>query len=137
MNTKNKIVDFADYEQMAQSSENWEYLCTYQLLPTALKGQHQVVLLDKMQLSYAYREGGMMHDARSPKDTVSFAVIQKCEDKACFDNMKLHVGNIVFFDDERHINFMSNAPIKVAIVSLNKSLESSIIVTVGIFSSRE
>ena len=117
---KRTKMNFSDYQKLIESSINWEYHCTYQLLPTALEGENEVHVLETMQLSYTYRKGGMMHDARSPEGTLCIAVIQECQDKACFDNIKLHAGDIVVFDDSRYINFMSNDVIKVAIVSIQK-----------------
>lgn len=114
--------EFDNYEQMASSAKNWEHLCTYQLFPNALVGKHQVVVFDSIQISCSQREGGMMHDARSPKDCISVAVIQECEDKACFDKVKLHTGDILFFDDTKPRNFMSKGKIKVIILSINKNL---------------
>ena len=124
---KRTQMNFSDYQKLIESSKNWEYHCTYQLLPTALEGEHEVNELETMQLSYTYRKGGMMHDARAPKDTVCIAVIQECHDKACFDNMKLKTGDIVFFDDSRYINFMSNNVIKVAIVSIQKEVSNRLV----------
>ncbi len=54
---------YDDYHSMKESaSDNWGFKCTYQLLPHGLNGEHKVLQLDTMQLSYAKRPGGMMHD---------------------------------------------------------------------------
>jgi AraC-like DNA-binding protein len=74
-----------------------------------------------MQLSYSCREGGMMSDIRSPKDSISIAIISECKDRACFGNIKLKKGHILFFDDSDTINFMSKDFIVVTVISLKKS----------------
>jgi len=106
---------------MESSSINWDHLCTYQLLPCALKGHHQILQLDSIQLSYAAREGGMMHNALAPYDCVSIAVIEECADKACFGYMKLHVDDILFFDDSSPINLICNGKVKFTIISIPKN----------------
>ena len=125
MNTKPKLTKekFNTYQKMSESAKNWDLLCTYQLLPHALEGEHHVIELPSIQLSYSERAGGFMHDAMSPKGAISVAVIQECKDKACFDRMKLHKGDILFFDDSQTFNFMSNDHIKVAIISIPRTLK--------------
>jgi AraC-like DNA-binding protein len=82
--------------------------------------------LPHIQVSYLKREGGFMHDAISPEECISIAVIQKLSDKACFDQMKLHQGDILFFDDNKAYNFMSNNKIEVAIISLSEQYHSAL-----------
>jgi len=123
-NTKCTQQKFNNYKEMAQSAKNWDLLCTYQLLPHALEGEHHVIELPSIQLSYSERSGGFMHDAMSPKGAISVAVIQECKDKACFDRMKLHKGDILFFDDSQTFNFMSNDHVKVAIISIPRTLKN-------------
>ena len=48
---------------MAESStENWEYHCTYELRPNALKGKHQILSLENMLISLGTKT--RRHDAR-------------------------------------------------------------------------
>lgn len=115
-----KAINYTDYKGMKESSLNWEYLCAYQLLPTAMDGTHKVILLDAMQLSYTYRVGGMMHNARSPKRMFSIAVVHECQESACFNSMKIKKNDILFFDDTNFIDFMSKGKLKASIVSLPK-----------------
>ena len=124
-----KIIEqeFDNYKDMESSAKNWEHKCTYQLLPSALIGKHQVLELDSIQLSSSSREGGMIHEIQSPQNTISVAVIQECEDKAIFGKLKLHAGDIIFFDDSQSNVFMSKGKIKFAIVSINKDLDIEII----------
>jgi len=112
---------FSDYKLMEESAINWEHLCTYELLSTALKGHYQVLQLDSMQLSFAKRDGGFMHNALAPYGCISIAVIEKCTDKACFGYVKLHVDDILFFDDNAPINLIANSEIEVVIISIPKS----------------
>ena len=74
-------------------------MCTYQLLLNALKGHHQILQLHYMQLNYVQKPGDMMNTSGSDKDCITFAVIAESSGKACFDNIKLEVGDIRFFDD--------------------------------------
>ena len=115
-----KVKNYTDYKGMSESSLNWEYLCAYQLSPTAMEGTHKILLLDTMQLSYTHRVGGMMHSARSPKGMFSISVIHECQKSACFNNMKIKKDDILFFDDANFIDFMSKGLIKASIVSLPK-----------------
>lgn len=109
---------FEAYKEMSQSAKNWEHRCSYKLLPHAFEGEHHVIELPQTQLSYSYREGGFMHDAISPPDSVSVAVVQSCSDVACFDRFKLKKGMVLFFDDTQPYNFMSKGSIRVAILSI-------------------
>jgi len=122
MKTKISSKKFDTYKEMSQSAKNWDHHCSYTLLPHAFEGEHHVVELPDVQLSYAYREGGFMHETISPQDSISIAVIQSCSDKACFDTFKLHSGMILFFDDSQSFNLMSKGEITVAIISIPKPL---------------
>lgn len=113
-------VHYDGFDDMAGSAENWEHHCTYQLIPHSLKGHHQLLQLHSMQLGYLQRPGGFMTDVSSPKDCLTFGVIEECTDKACFDSMKLQTGDIVFFDDSRPLNFMTNDNIKACVINLRK-----------------
>ena len=122
MKTKISSAKFEAYKEMSQSAKNWDHHCSYRLLPHAFEGEHHVIELPHTQLSYSYREGGFMHDAKSPPDSVSIALIQKCSDIACFDRFKLKEGMVLFFDDAQSFNFMSKGEIKVAIISIPNAL---------------
>jgi len=122
MKTKITSAKFKAYKEMSQSATNWDHHCSYRLLPHAFEGEHHVIELPHTQLSYSYREGGFMHDAKSPPDSVSIAVIQTCSDIACFDRYKLQKGMILFFDDSQSFNFMSKGEIRVAILSIPNGL---------------
>ena len=110
--------NFNNYQEMEKSAKNWNLHCSYRLQPNAFLGENHVIELPHIQLSYTYREGGFMHDAISPPDTVSIALIQECQDMACFDTFKLHKGMVLFFDDTKALNFMSKGAIRVAIMSI-------------------
>ncbi|MEA3456792.1 MAG: helix-turn-helix transcriptional regulator, partial [Campylobacterota bacterium] len=60
------------------------------------------------QLGFDKNPGGLMNDAISALDTISVAVIDECKGKACFHQTKLEVGDIIFFDNDRPYNFMTN-----------------------------
>lgn len=128
MKTKISSKKFDTYKEMSGSAKNWDHHCSYTLLPHAFEGEHHVIELPDVQLSYSYREGGFMHDAIAPPNCISIAVIQSCGDKACFDTFKLQKGMVLFFDDSKSFNFMSKGEITVAIISIPKSLskESSL-----------
>ena len=108
------------YEEMHEHTDNWEFHCTYQLLPNALKGHHRILQLHTMQLSCVQRPGGMMDNSCVAKDCFTFAVLSESADKACFDRMKLEAGDIVFFDDSRPLNFLTNDAFKLCAVTIQK-----------------
>ena len=118
MKTKITSAKFEAYKEMSQSAKNWDHHCSYRLLPHAFEGEHHVIELPHTQLSYSYREGGFMHDAKSPPESISIAIIQQCNNVACFDRFKLKEGMILFFDDSQSFNFMSKGEIRVAILSI-------------------
>ena len=107
---------------MSQSAKNWDHHCSYTLLPHAFEGEHHIIELPDVQLSYSFREGGFMHETISPVGCISIGVVQSCSDKACFDTFKLHSGMILFFDDSKSFNFMSKGKVRVAIMSIPKPL---------------
>lgn len=108
------------YEEMNSIADNHKHLCTYQLLPNALKGHHQILQLHSVQINYVERPGGMMNNSGSPKDCITFAVLEKCVDKACFHRMKPQAGDIVFYDDLYPYNFMTKGAFKVCAVNMQK-----------------
>ena len=115
-----KIQQFTNYKDMAEDTGNWKLRCSYQLTTKAHFGVNHFIQLPSMQLSYTRREGGMMEGLSPPKDSFSIAVIQRSNGKACFGNIKLRTGDILFFDDKQFYNFISNVYIEVAIISLPK-----------------
>ncbi len=112
---------YNSYEVMSESINNWEQLCPYQLRPDGLSGRHQVLQLHSMQIVYAKRNGGTMHNAGSAKDSMTIAVVEACADKACFGQLKLQTGDILFFDDSHPHNFVTNDTIQFIAVSIEKS----------------
>ena len=122
MKTKISSAKFEAYKEMSKSAKNWDHHCSYRLLPHAFEGEHHVIELPHTQLSYSYREGGFMHDAKSPPESISIAVIQQCSNVACFDRFKLKEGMILFFDDSQSFNFMSKGEVRVAILSIPNTL---------------
>ena len=107
-------------ELMTQSINNWKQYCPYQLLPDGLSGRHRILQLHAMQIAYALRRGGTMHNAGSPKNCLAIAVVEKCVDKACFGRMKIQTGDILFFDDSSPHNFITNDSIQFIVVSICK-----------------
>ena len=126
MKTKITSKKFNTYKEMNQSAKNWEHHCSYTLLPHAFEGEHHVIELANIQLSYSNREGGFMHDAISPKDSISIAIIQECKSQACFDSFKLHKGMVLFFDDSKAFNFMSKGKIITTIISIPTLVEEEL-----------
>jgi AraC-like DNA-binding protein len=119
--------EFSNYKDLVSSATNWEHTCTYQLGLHALVGKHKTIELDDMQISYSEREGGMMHDVVSPKNSVSMAIIEECEAEACFAKIKLSAGDIIFFDDKKSYSFISKGKIKTVVLSINKHSNREII----------
>ena len=112
---------YNSYEVMSESINNWEQLCPYLLRPNGLSGRHQVLQLHNMQIVYAKRNGGTMHNAGSTKDSMTIAIVVDCADKACFGQLKLQTGDILFFDDSYPHNFVINDTIQFIAVSIHKS----------------
>ncbi|RLA64848.1 MAG: hypothetical protein DRQ78_05785 [Epsilonproteobacteria bacterium] len=112
---------YNSYEVMSESIANWEQLCPYQLRPNGLSGRHKVLQLHRMQVVYAQRHGGTMHNVGSAKDSMTIAVVETCADKACVGNLKLKRGDILFFDDSHPYNFITNDSIQFTAVTLHKS----------------
>ncbi len=112
---------YNSYEMLSKSINNWQQLCPYQLRPDGLSGRHRILQLHSMQIVYAHRKGGTMHNAGSAKDSLSIAVVESCADKACFGRMKIQVGDILFFDDSHLHNFITNDAIEFIVISIQKS----------------
>ncbi len=112
---------YSGYEMMSESINNWKQLCPYQLRPNGLSGRHQVLQLHSMQIAYAHRKGGTMHNAGSAKDSFTIAVVEACADKACYGDLKLQTGDILFFDDSHPHNFVTNESIQFIVVTIHKS----------------
>ena len=110
---------YKTYKEMVQSSSsNWDFNCTYELRPKALTGLHQIIQLETMFIGLATRPGGMMHDALSAKDTISLVIHIELEDKACCDRLKLAQGDIVIIDDKKAYNYLTNAHVSLAIITI-------------------
>ncbi len=117
---------FSDADLMQSSSLNWSYEAIYKLLPHAFEGTNSVIMLPHGQLSYGIRSGGILYNITSPKNTVSAAVIQHCEGKACFGKTKLNQGSIVFFDDKKPYNLVTSGDFSAAIFSFSKKHYSTL-----------
>lgn len=111
---------YDSFENMLHEHDNWEHHCNFQMLPKALTGHHQVLQLHAMQINYVERHGGLMNEAGTAKDTLSFAVLETCDGRACFDRMKPKAGDIIFFDDKKAYNFMTSASMKLCAVNMQK-----------------
>lgn len=117
---------FENYEMLNETAKNWKFNCTYQLKPNALSGRHRILQLSTMQLGYAERSGGRMDDSYSAQGYITVAVIDKCQDKACFHRTKLHIGDMIFFDDSQPYNFLSNEEISFAVINIPTKMFQSI-----------
>ncbi len=112
--------EYNSHDTMGKSINNWKQFCPYQLRPNILSGRHQVLQLHSMQIAFAHRKGGTMHNAGSAKNSLAVAVVEACTDKACFGRMKLQEGDIIFFDDSHPHNFIIKDSIKFSVVSIDK-----------------
>ena len=113
--------EYQNYNEMAESSTgNWEYHCTYELRPNALKGKHQILSLENMLVSLGKRPGGMMHDVLSAEGSITLGVQHYLEDKATFDRMKLSHGDIIVFDDSTAYNYMTNKRVDLAVLTIRR-----------------
>jgi len=114
---------YENYQMMDlnATSSNWKYNCTYQLLPNAIAGHHQILHLRNMQIAYSRREGGMMQDIYLADDTISIAVMEDCVDKVCFHRTKLKTGDIIFFDGGKSFNLVTNNTMIFRIITVHKT----------------
>ena len=120
---------YENYQMMDSNanSSNWKYNCTYQLLPNAIAGHHQILHLTNMQVAYSRREGGMMQDIHLTDDTISIAVMEDCADKVCFYRTKLKSGDIIFFDGGHSFNLLTNNTMQFRIMTVKKSALGSLL----------
>ena len=118
---------FDGFEGMEENSKNWEHHCTYQLRPSALAGEYQVLQLHSMQLLHAKRAGGFMHDVSSAQDCITVGVVEECADKVYFHRTKFQTGDILFFDDSRLYSMMSNDAVVFTVLSIRKNMTGSLI----------
>jgi len=112
---------YDNYEMMQANITNWKQLCPYQLRPDSLSGRLQILHLHLIQIVFGKRNGGTMHHAGSPKDSLNIAIVESCKDKGCFGRIKLKTGDVFFFDDKHPNNFIANDTIKFIVVSIDKS----------------
>jgi len=63
----------------------------------------------------------MMYDTSTAKGSIVIATIEEVADKACFDCMKLQSGDILFLDDSKTFNLMSNDTFIFSVISIQKS----------------
>lgn len=112
---------YTSYETMSESINNWKQLCPYQLRSDGLSGRHQVLQLHSMQIVYARRKGGTMHNIGSPKECFTIGVVEACAGKVCFGDLKLQTGDILFWDDSYPYNFVTSDAVQFTIVTIRKS----------------
>ncbi|MCD6212689.1 MAG: AraC family transcriptional regulator [Sulfurovum sp.] len=112
---------YDNYEMMQANITNWKQLCPYQLRPDSLSGRLQILHLHLMQIVFGKRNGGTMHYAGSPKDSLNIALVESCEDKGCFGRIKIKTGDIFFFDDTHPNNFIANHTVKFIVISIDKN----------------
>jgi AraC-like DNA-binding protein len=109
---------FNDYNSMQESSKIWGQVCTYVMAYNGYQGEHEFLYLSNILLSHTYRSGALYYDVISPPESISIAIINKGEGKACFGDFKLQEGDILFFDSIQ--NFLVNAVIEVDVISIPK-----------------
>ena len=112
---------YYNYEMMGESINNWKQLCPYQLHPNGPSGRQKVLHLHTMQLVYALRKGGTMHNSGGTKGCLNIAVVKTCAGKACFGRMKLKSDDVLFFDNSHPYNFITNNTIEFILISIDKS----------------
>lgn len=111
---------YDSYKMLMKSAKNWKQFCPYQLQSNGMSGRQRVLQLHSMQIVFAERKGGTMHNAVSAKDTINIAVNETCE-KSCFGRMKIHAGEMIFFDDSQPYNLITNDTIKFVVITVLKS----------------
>jgi AraC-like DNA-binding protein len=109
---------FDSYDSMIKTSQMWGQICTYQMVPNAFGGEHEFLHLNNILLSHTYRTGSLYYDVVPPADSISIAIIEQCEGKACLGEFKLVKNDIIFIDSIQ--NFIVNASMKISIISISK-----------------
>jgi len=115
--------EFNNYVDMATSAVDWTLFCTYQLQPNFSKGVHKILQLPTMQIAYSNLSGGIMFDYVSPKECLTFSVMQNISKKACIEQMKLETGMITIVDDKKVYNFLCSDKVELIDISLNKNAD--------------
>lgn len=114
--------EFFDYSLMQQSSKNWLYTLRYRFSTGTFYGRHDGIQLNNLQFGHAIRKEGLMLEGVSPKDCLTFALVQKSPAPLCINRLKLKTGEVIIIDDEKSYDFVSSAYTKLAIVSISKAL---------------
>ena len=112
---------YTDYDTMVESAKHWQQKCVFQFRPSAIEGEHHVFELSSMQLSYAKKAGGMMYMLIPPSNCITVSIICKCEDKGCFGTLKLHTGDVIFYDDTHAYNYFSNKHMEICSINIDKA----------------
>lgn len=112
--------EYNSYDTMSKSIDNLEQVCPYQLLPHTPNGRHQILQLHSMQISYGERNGGTMHNAATPENTLTVGVVEACAGKVCFGHLKVQTGDILFFDDSYPHNFITSDAITFIGITISK-----------------
>jgi len=118
--------EFDNYIDMATNAVDWTYFCSYELKPNSPKGVYKILSLPNMHIAYSDTTGGLMMDLISPKDTITFNVMECVKDKACLSHMKLKTNNLIVIDDTKRYNFMYNDAIKLYEVSLKRDANTEL-----------
>jgi AraC-like DNA-binding protein len=103
------------------SAKNWEYGTIYRLLPDTLEGEHRILILPHMQLSFTDSKGGELRKVCSPRGMISVAAVMESEANGCFGYTKFKAGDVVIFDDTQPHIFFNASAYRIAIVSFSKS----------------
>ena len=118
---------FDNYTLMSDSALNWEHDCAFQLTPSAFRGEHKILMLDTIQLSYTQRVGGFMYSFEPPLGYVSLLLVQECRGKATIGNAKLHIGGLLFLDEQYIYTVASSEAFSATIISIPKKLYGKLI----------
>ncbi len=112
---------WSNFTEICEGNVNWEYHCMYQLEPNAMRGKRWVLHLNTMQTNRVIRETGLMHSPTSSKDCFNILIVENCADKACYGDIKLKTGTIIFSDDAINHNFINNEEIEFTVITIEKS----------------
>ncbi len=111
---------YTDYDTMVKSAKHWQQKCVFQFRPSAIEGEHHIFELSSMQLSYAKKIGGIMYMLLPPPNCITVSIICKCADKGCFGTLKLHTGDIIFYDDTHAYNYFSSNYMEICSINIDK-----------------
>lgn len=113
---------FTDYKEFQRGAKNHLILSRYRLGSGPFYGVHNGIQLLNMQIGHADRHEGVISDGIPPEACVTMAAVQYAEGTVCVDRVPLREGDMIIVDDRAPYRFASSGRVRMAIVSIRKTL---------------